>query len=288
MARSHAAPNTVRARLSPARLSAERVARRGIQIGPRIRVGGTLGAIGQSVKTGVGKVASAAAPVVSFFNPGIGAALAVGGRALDTTNGGSSLGDLAMAGAKTYGLGKVAGPLVRAIPGVGGLGDKLGGLAKGLPGVGGIMGSGGSGAAPGGGVGGVADASTVMTPSGGGTPWDQILGSITGNGGASGEASGGGIDWGSILGNIGGFVQDHGTDLAAGGLATAQALAAAKASQRAGTLQDKALGLAESNWSAGEPLRTQGRTRLLSPVRPDLTSTYTDPTNPFARVRRTA
>jgi predicted phage tail protein len=297
MVRSHDAPNTMRGRLSPARLSAARVGRRGFQIGPKIRIGGTVGKIGQSVKEGVGKVAKVAALPVSFFNPAIGAALAAGGKALDTTDGGSSLGDLALAGAKTYGMGKVAGPLVRAIPGMGSIGDKLGGLAKALPGVGSIMGSGGgmtgapsSSGIPGDGVyipGGAGDVGQlpVGTPSGGGMPWEQILSAATGGGTQGGS---GGIDWGSILGNVGGFVKDNGLDLAMAGLATAQGVNAAKASQRAGGFQDKAINLAEQNWAAGAPLRAAGTTRLLTPKATNLSAVYTDPANPFARVRRMA
>jgi hypothetical protein len=316
MARSHAAPNTMRGRLSPARLSAQRASRRGFQIGPRIRVGGTIGQIGQNVKNAVTKGVTDVGHTVGQIadNPWTKAAVAAGLAAtgvgapaaaaiLGTMGAGGALlkpgGNIggAVKGGVTgavegYGAGKLGaalhgaggvGAAVRAIPGVTGvLGPVAGASTKGIPG-GGVFIPGGAG-----------DVGQLPagTPSGGGTPWDQILGAITGSGSSNGSGSsggsGGGIDWGAILGNIGGFVQDHGTDLAAGGLATAQALAAAKASQRAGTLQDKALGLAESNWAQGEPLRTQGRTRLLSPVKPDLTSTYTDPTNPFARVRRVA
>ena len=104
-----------------------------LQIGPKIKIGGTIGAIGQSVKEGVGKVAKVAALPASFFNPALGAALAAGGKALDTTDGGSSVGDLAMAGAKTYGMGKVVG----GIPGVGTLASKIPGGSK----VAGVLGS---------------------------------------------------------------------------------------------------------------------------------------------------
>jgi hypothetical protein len=71
-------------------------------------------------------------------------------------------------------------------------------------------------------------------------------------------------------------------DIALGGLAGYQALNAANASKRAGQLSDKAIGLAESRWNQGAPLRTAGQARLLNPTRPDLSSVYTDATNPFA------
>lgn len=278
-------PNGFRARLNLAALSRQRSApRRGFQIGPKIRIGGDIGKLGQKVKETVGKGAKLASVPVSFFNPALGAALAVGGKALDTTDGGSSLADLAMTGVKSYGTGKLVGPLVRALPGVGAIGDKLGGLAGKIPGAtaaGSIFGGSSAG--------------------GSGAPWDEQLPSIPGAPGGMGDfslpggvgggapgSSGGGIDWSNILGNIGGYVKDHPLDTAMGGLAAAQALAAAKASQRAGQLQDKALGLADSNWEFGAPLRTQGRTRLMDPRSTDLSDVYTDPTNPFARPRARA
>lgn len=92
-------------------------------------------------------------------------------------------------------------------------------------------------------------------------------------GGASSSPSGGGMDW---LG------------LAEGGLAGLQAYNSAKASGRAGKYQDQALAQAQERWAEGAPLRAQGRARILNPVRPDLTSTYNDPTNAFSAPVTTA
>lgn len=130
--------------------------RRGIQIGPRIRIGGTLGKIGQKVKIGAGKVAKIAAPVASFVNPGLGAILGAAGTALDTSKGGVGLGQIAMSGAMNYGLGKAVGKIpgvgklgssiASKIPGGGRVADLLGKVGKmggGLPGVGGAEGGGG-------------------------------------------------------------------------------------------------------------------------------------------------
>jgi hypothetical protein len=276
----HIAPNTIRARLSPARLSAARVSRRGWQIGPRIRVGGTLGAIGEGVKQNLGQVAKIAAVPVSFVNPALGAALAVGGRALHTNEGAAGVGDLVGAGVKNYATGKIGsavlGGVRRALPAIGGAiaGRAVGGGAPATDVNGGSMIPGGPDFDPSsGGAGG-----------GGGMPWEQILAAVTGGG----TQGGGGIDWGSLLGKVGGFVKDNGLDLAMAGLATAQGVNAAKASSRAGGFQDKAINLAEQNWAAGAPLRAAGTTRLLTPKAANLSSVYTDPSNPFARVRRIA
>lgn len=107
-----------------------------MQIGPKIRVGGTLGKIGQGLKEGVGKVAKTVAPIASFINPGLGAVLAAGGTALDTSHGGVSLGKTLASGLGAYSMGKVAGPLVNKIPGVGGMLGKIGDTASHLPGAG--------------------------------------------------------------------------------------------------------------------------------------------------------
>lgn len=101
-----------------------------MQIGPRIRVGGTLGHLGQEVKIGAGKVAKAAAPVVSFFNPAIGAALAAGGTALDTSHGAVNPLDIAKGAIMNGGLGAL-GRGVSMIPGVSSISH--------LPGIGGVV-----------------------------------------------------------------------------------------------------------------------------------------------------
>ncbi len=62
-----------------------------MRIGPKIRIGGTLGKIGQKLKEGVGKVEKAAAPFVSLI-PGVSQLAApilnASGNILDTSDGG--------------------------------------------------------------------------------------------------------------------------------------------------------------------------------------------------------
>ena len=94
-----------------------RGASRGFQIGPRIRVGGTLGKIGQKAKIGLGKLEKTIAPAAMFI-PGFGPALAAGleasGNVLDTSNGGLHMNNLPGVALKTAGMyagGKLAGAL---------------------------------------------------------------------------------------------------------------------------------------------------------------------------------
>lgn len=122
----------VRAR-SDALLHSARGERRGLQIGPRIRVGGTVGKIGQNIKIGTGKVLSnpiAQGIIGATLGPGAAAAAGGLGRALDTTNGGSGIGDIALSGLKGYGAGKV-GQVVKGV----GSGIKAGFDAGGVTGA---------------------------------------------------------------------------------------------------------------------------------------------------------
>ena len=90
-----------------------------MQIGPRIRVKGGLGKLGQKAKIGVGKLASKAAPIVSFFNPALGTALALGGDVLDTSDGSFDPVKAGRKAALTYGVGKAVnkfgGPLLKKV-----------------------------------------------------------------------------------------------------------------------------------------------------------------------------
>lgn len=101
-----------------------------MQIGPRIRVGGTAGKIGQAVKTGVGKVAQKAAPVVSFFNPMLGAAVGAAGDALDTTDGAFDFGKAAKGAITNYGIGKAGQAVKGALSSAGGAGGLLSSAKK--------------------------------------------------------------------------------------------------------------------------------------------------------------
>lgn len=102
-----------------------------MQIGPKIRVGGSVGKIGQGLKIGAGKVLSnpiAQGAIGAFLGPGAAAAAGGLGRALDTTNGGSGIGDLALGTAKGYGVGKVGQVAKGALGALGG-GSSAGGAA---------------------------------------------------------------------------------------------------------------------------------------------------------------
>ena len=130
-------PRNVRRARSDWRTTGDRGERRGFQIGPKIRIGGTLGHIGQQAKLGLGKVEKAIAPAVAMI-PGIGplvaAGLNVNGNMLDTSNGGiHTIGDVGKIAGSTAldllpaGLGKV-GSLAQSIPGVQGIGNALGSI----------------------------------------------------------------------------------------------------------------------------------------------------------------
>ncbi|MCW2968105.1 MAG: hypothetical protein JWM71_1877, partial [Solirubrobacteraceae bacterium] len=223
-------------------------------------------AIGNGV-TGLGHVVGTVAsnPLVEGV---LGATLGPGAAALAGGFGhllapGGNLGTAAT-GALTGGAaglaGKALGPAVRAIPGIGS-----------------ILGGGAPSGAPGG------DGAPVLD--GNGMPID-----VSG-GGASGGGSTGNAALDAILGlgkSAVSAVKDNALPIGMLGLAGAQAINAGKASARAGTLQDKALGLADSNWKFGEDLRNQGRARLLSPSTVDRSALFADPTNPFAAPPRPA
>ena len=88
-----------------------------MQIGPRLRVGGTLGKVGQKVKIGVGKAAQPIGKVVSIFNPGLGTAISTAGDVLDTTDGKFNFGKAAKNAAIQYGVGKVANSVLGKLRG---------------------------------------------------------------------------------------------------------------------------------------------------------------------------
>ena len=79
-----------------------------MQIGPRIRVGGTLGKIGQKAKIGVGKLAQPVGKVVGVFNPALGTAISTAGDILDTTDGKFNFKKAAKNAVIQYGASKLA------------------------------------------------------------------------------------------------------------------------------------------------------------------------------------
>jgi len=120
-------------------------AQRGIQIGPRIRVGGTLGKIGQEVKEhvlpSVGALAGGAA---------LGPLGSLAGSAIEgATNGKGVMGQIGSdLGKGITNAGVIAGgqALLGGIPGLGGAGDvlsKIKSLASGVGGLGSMLGGGG-------------------------------------------------------------------------------------------------------------------------------------------------
>jgi hypothetical protein len=242
---------------------------------------GFFSSIGNAIK-GVGHLAGKVLsnPIVegaSAFIPGVGPLITAGEGALGgLLKPGGNFGSALTGGLQGAAAG-AAGGTIRKL-GTGILSNGLGSTIKGIAGgtMGGMMdrnGIDGQGGGGGGAYGNIIDYDAGGNPiyagdqQGGGSWQDAILG------GARKLGSGllGGGSTGSQLGN-----------LAIGGLAGYQALNAANASKRAGQLSDKAIGLAESRWNDAAPLRSAGQARLLNPTRPDLTSVYQDPTNPFA------
>jgi hypothetical protein len=107
-----------------------------VQIGPRIRVGGTLGKAGQAVKAGVGKALSnkyvdVGLSLIPGVGPGLAAAANAAGHVLDTSGGGihslSDIGRIGLDAGSTYGLSRLAGTAR------GGLGSLLNGGASAPP-----------------------------------------------------------------------------------------------------------------------------------------------------------
>lgn len=96
-----------------------------MQIGPKIRVGGTVGHVGQAIKTGVGKVAQPVGKAVSLINPALGTAISTAGDVLDTTDGAFDFGKAAKNAALQYGVGKVANTVGKQVLGASGIGSKV-------------------------------------------------------------------------------------------------------------------------------------------------------------------
>jgi hypothetical protein len=253
--------------------------RRGFQIGPKIRIGGTIGKIGQDIKEGAGKVLSN--PLVDTalaFVPGVGPGLAAGARglgtALDTSNGSVGLGDILKNTAEQYGIGKVA----TSLPGL--VKSGASGIAKAGASVLGIGGSSGSsgGTVPGGTwydpetgeqvpagtPGAIESPDDYVQPSSGFL--DDIKKAITSGGdvlGAINKATGGG----SLIDK---------------GLLAAAVADAAATKQRQESLQDKGLSYATDAYDAMKPLRQQGLSMLQQQTAPDL-SFVANAQNPYTR-----
>jgi hypothetical protein len=244
-------------------------ASRGWQIGPKIRVGGTLGKIGQNVKIATGKVLSnpivdAGLTFVPGVGPGLAAAAAAGGRALDTTNGGlhgtQGVMDLGTSALKGYGAGKLG-------QGVDNYMSSLLSSAKGADGA---------------------------------TNWMDVAKNLFSGGGADGQGNlgalgdlagklGGGAS--SVLGGVssalgGGGGGGGGSDLIDKLLLAGTVASGVADKQRAQGFQDKAASYATGNYDANAPLRDQARSLLQDRSTPDLSNIFANSENPYDRARR--
>lgn len=233
-------------------------ARRGIQIGPRIRVGGTLGKAGQQAKLAVGKAAKMAAPIASFANPALGALLAGAGTALDTSQGKVGLTDIALNAGMNYAGGKLA---------KGALGKLK--LPSSLARTPGIVPEAGSG--------------------GGQNLLQRLIGSVTGTGGEGNMVQrllgsltqGGGKDGQGEWGMLGDFLSDP-NKLLMGGSVVASALGNRETRQQ----RERAMKYATDSFDRRAPLRDAGMAAALNPARPDLSAIYANPGNAYSKPSR--
>lgn len=221
------------------------------QIGPRIRVGGTIGKIGQDVKIGAGKALSnpivdAALAMIPGVGPAISAAAGATGRVLDTSQGGlhgvNGVVELAKGGAQGYAAGK--------------LGNAVSGAARtgGIKAVGSLamkkaLGTGGGAPLPGGG--------SESDPYGDGHPEIFDPSAVPG-------AHGGG--W---MDTVGSFLGNHGMDIAKGALGAGAAYEGYQNNKRSNQLTNDALSKLNAN-----------------PQAPDLSPIFADQGNPYARNRK--
>lgn len=235
---------------------------RGIQIGPRIRVGGSIGKAAQKLKENVGKVAKTVAPLATII-PGVGPLAAAGigalGTALDTSKGSVGLGNIALSGAKGYvgakALDGITGKLGSAVK-VGSIADLLKGGGKDGQGNLGAIGDLAGGLLTGGGTDGKGTAGYL----------GDLLGKAT--------ASGGGVGGSSLLDTL----------LGAGGIA-----AATEDSMRRRGMEDEARKAITGSFAARAPLRERGMAMALNPGKPDLGGVFqTGAKNPFALAPRVA
>jgi len=254
-------PRSARRGRSDVVATSSRGERRGFQIGPKIRIGGSVGKIGQNVKNAVvkgvkdeghfvGKVASnpwvqglteaalvasgvgaPAAAAIMAAEKGGGALLKPGGNIGDAVKGGATGAVMGYGGAKLGGLARSALNLGSQVPlgGAGGAaGDVIGGDASGIPGIGAD--------------GGVVDPSTGLPAGGGGSSWWDKAKSVFG--GAKDAIAGG---KGSGLDKV----------LAGAGLVSSYL-----DKKRQEDLQNKGLGFATDSYNERAPLRQFGLSML--------------------------
>jgi hypothetical protein len=257
-----------------------RATRRGFQIGPRIRIGGTVGKIGQNIKIGLGKTEKAIAPFASLI-PGVGAIAApilnTAGNLFDTSNGGVHLNNLpriALQDAGLYGVGKLAS----------GVAGKLMGGAAGAATQQGDTTDDSNPMAPYSEFPGGVDPSTY-DPSNPMAPYSEFP-----NGQPPDSGDGGFMDWaksklgqaGSALFGSGGQGQGNSSLFDKLLLGGSVAASASDQAYKKGLI-DKGIGAATDAYNANAPLRTQGRTLLQNRTTPDLSSIFANPGDPYAR-----
>jgi hypothetical protein len=258
--------------------------RRGWQIGPRIRIGGSIGKVGQNIKIAAGKalenpIVDGALTLIPGVGPGLAAAAGASGRVLDTSNGGlhglSGVGSLAAGAAEGYGAGKVAGLAKTA----------LGSLVQ--QGAGYFGGGSAAGAASGGASSGDVD---PYDDGGNGEGYNDGSSDPSGAGGsgASGGDGLGGLVQGAV--NAGKKVFGAAANAVGGGsglvdkamLAAAIADAAAQR-QKKEALQQQGLKYATDAYTAQQPLREQGLSLLQDTGSHNLSSIFANPANPYSK-----
>lgn len=255
-------PSIHRRARSDARGAGPRLAR-GFQIGPKIRIGGTIGKIGQNVKIAAGKALSnpivdGALTLIPGVGPGLAAAAGAAGKVLDTSNGGlhgvQGVMDVAKGAAAGYGAGKLAVGLKS------GIGSTISGLM--------------SGKNPDGSPMSVLDRLKGLVAGGGADGQGSLgtLGDIAGKiGGVAGAAGGGGGGGGSLLDT---------------GLLAASVASNAQQRAKANSLRDSGVDYLKSGYDERAPLRTRAMSMLQDTSTPDLSSIFKNDGNVYDQQRR--
>jgi hypothetical protein len=199
--------------------------------------------------------------------PGIGPALSAAVGAGLSYGKDHNLGKAAIAGAKNYGLSKIAGKVGDKVGKLPGAQAVQSGLSK-IPGAGTVVSAADK-------ISQFGNAVNQRLP--GGLPGPQPVGGIPG-GMSGGQAPGGG----GVFDKIGGFLTGN-SGLNA--LATAQGVNAAMLQKQSMDYAKKAMQNTEQNWKDNEGLRTAGRAGMLNPATPDFSeiTNIRRAGNPFAR-----
>lgn len=236
---------------------------RGFQIGPRIRIGGSVGNAAQKLKEGTGKVLSnkyvgMGLSLVPGVGPGLAAAANMAGHAMDTSDGGindwGDIGTMAKDAAMVYGGGKALGGVKSLLGSKVPIGEKLKGL---------VMRGGGSDGKGNWGVAG------------------DLAGKLGGDDGLLDSLVGHGKD---IVGGLGGGQGLVDKTLLAGAVA-----AAAADRQKQSQMIDEAKGYATKSYNDRAPLRTRALAAFADPSsaanKPaDLSTIFSNPGSVYNKV----